>query len=553
MASALVSALFSHSLTPVYHSSAAESDVSVTIEPSVALAILAQDPNTGGASSTAIDTIAMDVLPDGAGGGFTSNKSYVYASTNNATGYSLSMSDTDDVTTLVQPGVSTNIPSIATQSASLTDIELNKWGYAFGTDTAFNPVPSLANPRDLDTVYTPQTNLYPLTVGTKVDATILSGTYSDTLVFSLVANYVPQTDITFNKNANTYNTETAVQGTLVDSAGNEVTGMDLDYNKRVTLPLNTWRRPGYRFLGWSEDATATTATYADGAILEYDVINGSNTTSSSMTLYAVWQPKNFPASLSTMQAMTSEICEDVYTPTIDTITKITVNKSTGENAYFNADYIPQTTLSDTRDTNSYQVRKFPDGRCWMTQNLRLVGAKTLTPDDTDVTTNFALPAHNTSWPTDGMSARIYSHATYGGYYNYYAATAGTGMIESGAATATICPKGWTLPLNAEFYNLTMGKYGIDDDKVGPKTASLANDIIVTISAGYVGPPTAAPYWGSGNLYWWSIWAKDVIDSIAARRPAMQGLNRNDNSTAAFYVLNTGGGKDGGFNVRCLAK
>ncbi|MBQ6355273.1 hypothetical protein IJJ18_02555 [Candidatus Saccharibacteria bacterium] len=47
------------------------------------------------------------------------------------------------------------------------------------------------------------------------------------------------------------------------------------------------------------------------------------------------------------------------------------------------------------------------------------------------------------------------NTSYGTYYNWYAATAGTGTygMSSGTATASICPKGWRLPTNSEFQTL----------------------------------------------------------------------------------------------------
>ena len=91
----------------------------------------------------------------------------------------------------------------------------------------------------------------------------------------------------------------------------------------------------------------------------------------------------------------------------------------------------------------------------MTQNLRLVGPRTLTSENSDVTTSYNLPASSTSgWCTDATEACVntanvlYSNnTTYGTYYSWRAVTAGTGTysVASGNASASICPKGWKLP------------------------------------------------------------------------------------------------------------
>ena len=141
--------------------------------------------------------------------------------------------------------------------------------------------------------------------------------------------------------------------------------------------------------------------------------------------------------------------------------------------------VPQRTLSDTRDSKTYVIAKLADGKCWMLQNLRIgTSAITLTPADSDVSANFAIPASaiqssgNTSWTT-ANAVRIYnnndtwiaptssgnnatinttgtppSQSQYiGNYYNWYTATAGTGTaaMASGNTTSSICPKGWRLP------------------------------------------------------------------------------------------------------------
>ena len=120
------------------------------------------------------------------------------------------------------------------------------------------------------------------------------------------------------------------------------------------------------------------------------------------------------------------------------------------------------TLKDSRDNNKYVVKKLAGGKCWMTQNLRLVGPFQPDQSDSDVTwtkstTTFTLPAQNTGkWCTTGdetcnnTANNLYSgDSTYGTYYSWYAATAGTGTYSTSTdganAPSSICPKGWRLP------------------------------------------------------------------------------------------------------------
>ena len=117
-------------------------------------------------------------------------------------------------------------------------------------------------------------------------------------------------------------------------------------------------------------------------------------------------------------------------------------------------------LQDSRDGNFYTVKKLADGNVWMTENLRIAG-KTITSADSDLSSGetYTVPASNISdftistppttdsWNNNGA----YVDSTYGGYYTFYTATAGTGgtSLTSGNAPSSICPKGWRLPTGGD--------------------------------------------------------------------------------------------------------
>lgn len=75
--------------------------------------------------------------------------------------------------------------------------------------------------------------------------------------------------------------------------------------------------------------------------------------------------------ITTMQEMTPKICEN--TP------QYAINQKVYK-------------LSDVRDGNEYNVTKLEDGRCWMTENISLLGEYTLTPADSDVSEIWTLPS-----------------------------------------------------------------------------------------------------------------------------------------------------------------
>ena len=190
---------------------------------------------------------------------------------------------------------------------------------------------------------------------------------------------------------------------------------------------------GYTCTGYSTGSTQTgTQTIT---ITNNNTASGGTLTVTSTLIPAFYR-------ISNMQEMTSTICNN---------TAVGTSK----------------TLTDTRDNKTYTVKKLnmnngstTYGACWMTQNLRLVGpisAANLNSTNTDVApgSTFALTASNSgtwclSWDSSCINQSLMLDSgsnSYGAYYNWYAATAGTGKYEttSGNTSGSICPKGWKLP------------------------------------------------------------------------------------------------------------
>ena len=177
--------------------------------------------------------------------------------------------------------------------------------------------------------------------------------------------------------------------------------------------------------------------------------------------------------------------------------------------------VPTHTMIDVRDGEAYQVKKLADGRCWMTENLRLEDA-TLTSADTNLPAGktVILPASTTSGWCNGNSAGCYeqlltmnytdagnsSHPEYGSYYNWYTATATYGKRSTTSDTNySICPAGWHLPKggpNGEFQALYDAGYNTPalmmKDAGGPHfVLSGAREAGTTEATGQIGR-----YWSS---------------------------------------------------------
>ncbi|MCL1876735.1 fibrobacter succinogenes major paralogous domain-containing protein [Candidatus Saccharibacteria bacterium] len=131
------------------------------------------------------------------------------------------------------------------------------------------------------------------------------------------------------------------------------------------------------------------------------------------------------------------------------------------------------TVSDIRNDQDYVICKLADGHVWMLNNLKLgstTGTTLLTPANTNITSNWALPqlvvsgaAFVTPYaygPVPGATDNIADNTFYGYLYNWCAATAGgtasggsNTCTEPGAhtedATGDICPINWRLPTSEE--------------------------------------------------------------------------------------------------------
>ena len=120
-------------------------------------------------------------------------------------------------------------------------------------------------------------------------------------------------------------------------------------------------------------------------------------------------------------------------------------------------------LKDNRDQKSYNIRRLADGKCWMVQSLALdlsdfEGTTLLTSDNTE------LVSKGTWDPLVGAdldSVPQYSVINDLGYYNWYAATAGSGKASDGYrinVSDSICPAKWTILNSSLGYSTLLRKY-----------------------------------------------------------------------------------------------
>ena len=270
------------------------------------------------------------------------------------------------------------------------------------------------------------------------------------------------------------------------STGGSTASQQIAAGNSASLNANGFTRNGYVFTGWNTAADGSGTSYADGA--DYTVTPATGNT--TVTLYAQWAPSMQDFTLAQCQSLASD-----------------------------ANY----TVVDSRDGSDYTVR-YINGACWMTQNLRLAGGTTLTTSDSNVTRNYTLPttqlAGNGESYTEPQTT-ISSNTSYGGYYNYCAASAGTVCNDTTEQDATqdICPKGWELPTLDQLNGITNQRSAFS-----PVYSGIYNyGSLVTV--------------GSYG-YWWSATA--YVSNLR------YSLHYNRGSLDTSYDS-----KDSGFSVRCI--
>ena len=393
------------------------------------------------------ESVSLSILANGTTGTFaTSDTSTnnISVKTTNGTGYTLGIKASTEGSNTLNGANSASIPShtvtagvsesnYGNDSYASTNNLNNTWGYRpsklnSSANSNYLPGPTSAStPVTLDktSVSNPSTaNNYNLAIGARVTSSVVSGTYSNTFVITVVAN--PSIySITYNKNT------TDTVSNMPSNVVNQETS-----SETVPLASNTPTRTGYTFQGWctaqvADGADCTGTSYAAGSNWTIDQTAASN----SLTLYARWK------------ASSNQYCTDWSTCMQNTTS---TKPACG------------TTMTDGRDGNTYTTATI-GGVCWMTQNLRFQGTD-LKVDESDVTspvtlTPYSLDKNDSSYTNHCDNTNGYNYActklstdtNYGAYYNYCAASAGEVCNNSTKADATrsICPAGWKLPTQTQ--------------------------------------------------------------------------------------------------------
>lgn len=224
-----------------------------------------------------------------------------------------------------------------------------------------------------------------------------------------------------------------------------------------------------------------------------------------------------------MQDMTPEVCAATTTP-LAAATQLDTDGS----HHGDPNYVPTKTLVDTRDNNTYTVSKLADGKCWMTQNLR-IGNMNIDSANSDVSSSYTVQPYHID-------------STHGGYYSWYVATAGSGSGTGGGQNAaySICPKGWRLPIGGS--GNTNERWGLYS-KYPSFTAMTSSPVNINLGGTY-GSYVSSLY-GAGTRA--NYWAATNYDNGGLDRADNLGLENGN----VYYE--PASNKHSGFSVRCLAR
>lgn len=255
-------------------------------------------------------SLSVNLMP-AAGGTFgESGNATLSVTTDNYTGYKLSLSMGDGTSLLNENDdeITSISSAISNQTFSTSSTYNNKWGIkpnqyilsSGGTDTVVNNTDFLPAPSEQGLVIDKTSaansiaNTYTFSFGARVDTTLPAGTYANTYVLTAVAN-----SIVFNVTYDDNTTDTVTNMPTPNPQPTTIDGGTPAEDSYVTLSDVTPVRNDKKFAGWCDVATGTDATSGDdtcsGTLYKAgDELPVDQTAGPNITLYAVWVDTLFP-------------------------------------------------------------------------------------------------------------------------------------------------------------------------------------------------------------------------------------------------------------------
>ena len=416
---------------------------------------LANDASLSVALTPEAMNLAVTPTP---GGTLASDELAIQVSTDNTTGYTLTLALAGAETSLNDPASGGEIQSSTADINSPATLSVNTWGWypdslANNTGNLFSVLPSSSDPYELKKTSAPTSGSGDTTAigfGVNVDTTLPAGSYTNAIIISATTNYVPQPildvypttgwagdTITLYSNGGFVNVQS------VQIGGTDCTSINVKSADELTCTLP------------SKAETNTTSGTDNGYSIS---VTASNTSldAHNFTIRYFNPNRTETASVSNTQ-----------------ITNTNMSNFTGVDcgSLSVGDIV---SLTDERNGQTYRIKKMQDNKCWMVDNLKYAGEANTDLANVDGTYGLVYNNESGKYNTvDGTSTQsstnsdkafynnpmsrsycygtsIQSSYTKCGYlYNWYAATAGTGTYDTSTqgtnVSGSICPTGWRLP------------------------------------------------------------------------------------------------------------
>ena len=517
-------------------------------------------------SMTTNNAVVVDASPSGSGVSIHGEAINVVSDCRS--GYNLSIA-TSGSSNLYAGGDSINpatFTAVDGTSAISSSNNTNKWGYTMNANptssTVFSPLSTtVATLKTSSQTASPSSDIddtFNINYGVKVDTSVAPGSYglasNGSIIYYLTMDVTcTRYTVAFNANggSGTMTSQNIQEGDTANLTAKAFTAPSgASYTDANNNTINGDADKLWAFWGWNTEVDGTGDWYKDKESIT-DLGNSGDT----VTLYAQWKQ----ATLSDMTAGTPLGTEKVIDHNLmqdmlpETCYNSDITTAANAPAATLLDYRGKVTTGDNPEQpEQYTVSKLADGLCWMTTNLNLGrstggpngnGTITLTPDDTDITSNFTLPAGDTTSYTSTTNLakiRLTNNSgtnANGVYYTWAAAVANTTSISTNPTTS-VCPKGWDLPTNAQFTNLS-SKSSYSSSK--PPTAAPSSFLQGKFTNGATFYPSSYNYG-----FYWSSTSSSTTAAYGARTTA------SALSTSASTGTTYGGNKYYRKNLRCVA-
>ena len=324
--------------------------------------IVEVDPVLAITTNAASGTLSLPITPTPTGTEAT-NDLVVTVSTNNSTGYKLTMSSETSSTALSHLILTDTIPSTTAPQLSPAALSVNTWGYStVSSPTTFSAIPALSTPDTIKTTSAPaSTSDTTITFAAYVDSTIAAGDYVDTIVFTATGNAVPITPIISKVSPSTNWTSGDIY----------ITGTNLDSATSITVGGTPCL--SYKSIS-STSASCVLPAKTNGSVNAVVLTNSLGTSNTTRTV--TYDNTNHGY----MQTFTSSTCSAMPMGKAEQWT-------------------------DARDNKQYRIKKMLDNKCWMIDNLAYSGGGTDTYNDVQTLT-FADATGSSPWnSTTGTTTR----------------------------------------------------------------------------------------------------------------------------------------------------